>query len=175
MTIPLVVLAVLSVIGGFINIPEVFTHGGERLSAFLSGDGGPIREFADFHVSHTTEWILMALTTIIALAAIFAAWLRYRNYKEEQPSAIASLLQNKWYVDELYEGLIVKPVNWLGRFASGGLERRGIDALVNGVGRLVHYGGRQLRWLQSGQVGSYVLLMVISMVLFFALQFFLRK
>jgi hypothetical protein len=55
------------------------------------------------------------------------------------------------------------------------LERSGIDALVNGVGRLVNYGGRQMRWLQSGQVGSYVLLMVISMLLFFVLQFFLRR
>jgi len=47
--------------------------------------------------------------------------------------------------------------------------------LVNGVGKLVNYGSRQLRLLQSGQVGSYVLLMVISMVLIFLLQFFLRK
>jgi NADH-quinone oxidoreductase subunit L len=46
---------------------------------------------------------------------------------------------------------------------------------VNGVGRLVNYGGRQLRWIQSGHVGAYVLLMVVSMVLFFVLQFFLKK
>ena len=60
-------------------------------------------------------------------------------------------------------------------FANDFIERSGIDALVNGVGKLVNYGGRQLRWLQSGQVGSYVLLMVVSMLLFFVLQFFLRK
>jgi NADH-quinone oxidoreductase subunit L len=54
-------------------------------------------------------------------------------------------------------------------------ERSGIDAVVNGVGKLVNYGSRQMRWLQSGQVGNYVLLMVISMLLFFVLQFFLRK
>jgi NADH-quinone oxidoreductase subunit L len=71
--------------------------------------------------------------------------------------------------------MVVKPVNKLGIFANKYIERSGIDALVNGVGRLVNYGGRQLRWLQSGQVGSYVLLMVISMVLFFVLQFFFRK
>ncbi|MBK5271837.1 MAG: hypothetical protein JJE22_12570, partial [Bacteroidia bacterium] len=50
-----------------------------------------------------------------------------------------------------------------------------VDGLVNGVGRLVSYSSRQLRLLQSGQVGNYVLLMVISMLLIFVLQFFLRK
>jgi NADH-quinone oxidoreductase subunit L len=78
-------------------------------------------------------------------------------------------------LDEFYNAIIVKPVNRLGVFADRFLERSGIDAAVNGVGRLVSYGSRQLRWLQSGQVGSYVLLMVISMVLFFVLEFFLRR
>ena len=78
-------------------------------------------------------------------------------------------------MDELYDAIIVKPINKLGVIANNYFERSGIDALVNGVGRMVNYGSRQMRWLQSGQVGSYVLLMVISMLLFFVLQFFLRK
>jgi len=47
--------------------------------------------------------------------------------------------------------------------------------MVNGVGRLVQYGGRQLRWIQSGQVGSYVLLMVLGILVFFVIQFFIKK
>jgi NADH-quinone oxidoreductase subunit L len=78
-------------------------------------------------------------------------------------------------VDELYDSIVVRPVNKLGVFANKYFEKSGIDALVNGVGRMVNYGGRQMRWLQSGQVGSYILLMVISMLMFFVLQFFLRK
>ena len=78
-------------------------------------------------------------------------------------------------MDELYEAIIVRPLHKLGAFVNTFIERGTIDAMVNGVGRLVNYGGRQLRWLQSGQVGNYVLLMVISMVVFFVLQFFLRK
>jgi NADH-quinone oxidoreductase subunit L len=171
MTIPLIVLAILSAVGGFINIPEVFGRGGERLTEFLA----PVVPGAEVTVSHSTEWLLMGLTTVIAVIAIFIAWSRYKTYKEEQPSAFGKILQNKWYVDELYEGIVVKPLNKLGAFANTALEKSGIDALVNGVGRLVNYSGRQLRWLQSGQVGSYVLLMVISMVIFFVLEFFLRK
>jgi NADH-quinone oxidoreductase subunit L len=152
-------------------VPEVFVHGGEKLAEFLA----PVVPTSIHHVSHTTEYLLMTLTTVIAIVAIIIAWMRYRNYKEEQTNAVGKLFQNKWYVDELYNSIVVKPVNKLGLFANTYLEKSGIDGLVNGVGKLINYGGRQMRWLQSGQVGSYVLLMVISMLLFFVLQFFLRK
>ncbi len=174
MTIPLVILAILSIAGGFIGIPEIFVQGWDRLGAFLSG--AEIKNIKhDAPVSHATEYILMALTTVVAVVAIIIAWLRYRNYREEQPTAIGKVLENKWYVDELYDKIFVKPVNRLGIVADRFLERSGIDFIVNGIGRLVNYGGRQMRWLQSGQIGSYVLLMVISMVLFFVIQFFLKK
>ena len=88
---------------------------------------------------------------------------------------LTRFLANKWYIDELYDAIIVKPIQKLGTFADTVFERGAIDALVNGVGRLVNYSSRQIRWLQSGQVGSYVLLMVISMVLFFVIEFFIRK
>jgi NADH-quinone oxidoreductase subunit L len=53
------------------------------------------------------------------------------------------------------------------------LENKVIDGLVNGVGKAVNYGSRQLRWLQSGQVGAYILLMVIGMLVLFIIQLFL--
>ena len=171
MTIPLVVLAVLSIIGGFVGVPEVFVHGGEKLAAFLS----PVVPAAVHHIEHSTEYMLMALTTGIVIVAIIVVWLRYGKYREEQPSTMGRVLEHKWYVDELYDAIIVKPVYKLGSFANKYIEKSGIDGLVNGVGRLVSYGSRQMRWLQSGQVGSYVLLMVVSMVLFIILQFFIRK
>ena len=171
MTIPLIALAVLSIIGGFIGVPEVFMHGGEKLAEFLA----PVVPTAAHHIDHSTELLLMGLTTAIAVIAIIIAWMRYRKYREEQPSAVGKFFEHKWYVDELYNNVIVKPLLGLGAIANKYFEKSGIDALVNGVGRLVNYGGRQMRWLQSGQVGSYVLLMVVSMLLFFVLQFFLRK
>jgi len=106
---------------------------------------------------------------------IGVAWSMYRNYKEKEATGFAKVLENKWYVDELYDVIIVKPLNWLGSFLNSFFDKKIVDGIVNGIGRLVIYGGRQLRWLQSGQVGTYVLLMVISMLLFFVLQFFIRK
>ena len=172
MTIPLIVLAILSIVGGFVGVPELFMEGGERLTAYLSP---VIKPQDELHIEHSTEWILIGITTAISVIAIVLAWSRYKTYREEQPTAFGNLLQNKWYVDELYDSVFVKPINKLSVVASRYFERSGIDAMVNGVGKLVNYGGRQLRWLQSGQVGNYVLLMVISMFLFFVWQFFLRK
>jgi NADH-quinone oxidoreductase subunit L len=171
MTIPLIILAILSIIGGWIGIPALFMQGGERLSEFLR----PVVTSKEVHVDHATEWILVGLTTVIAVIAILIAYFRYRTYREEKVTALGRTLENKWYVDELYDAVIVRPLNVFGGVVNKFIERGTIDAMVNGVGRLVNYGGRQLRWMQSGQVGAYVLLMVISMVLLFVLQFFLRK
>jgi NADH-quinone oxidoreductase subunit L len=172
MTIPLIVLAILSIIGGFVGIPEIFMKGGEGLADFLSPVISPVTHHT---IARSTEMLLMGITTAVTVISILFAWSRYRNYKEEQTGSFGRVLQNKWYVDELYDSVFVRPINKLGVFANRYFEKSGIDAMVNGVGRLVNYGGRQLRWIQSGQVGSYVLLMVISMVLFFVFEFFLRK
>ena len=172
MTIVLVILAILSVIGGFIGIPGVIMKGADKLTEFLS-PVIPVR--VEEAVSSSTEFSLMALSTGLVVVAIIAAWLRFRKYEFKPSKGLGKVLENKWYVDEFYDAIIVKPLNKLGEILNEGLEKSGIDALVNGIGRAVQYGGRQLRWLQSGQVGSYVLLMVVSIVLFFVLQFFLRK
>lgn len=173
MTIVLVVLAVLSIIGGLVGIPEVFMKGGDRISEFLSpviiqhGEHGT--------VSHSTEYMLMALSTGLVIGAIFLAWIKFRNYQRSEATGLGKVLENKWYVDELYDKIIVKPLHWLGGFFKDVFEKTVVDGLVNGVGKMVNYSSRQLRLLQSGQVGSYVLLMVLSMVIIFVLQFFLRK
>ena len=117
----------------------------------------------------------MALSTALVLGAIIAAWFVYRNYQRKEATGFAKVLENKWYVDELYESIIVQPLHKFGGLLKNIVDPKLVDGLVNGVGRAVNYGSRQLRLLQSGQVGSYVLLMVLSMVLIFAIQFFLRK
>jgi NADH-quinone oxidoreductase subunit L len=119
--------------------------------------------------------MLMALSSGLVLVVIIVAWLMFRNYKRSEASGLGKVLENKWYVDELYDAIIVRPLHKFGGFLNSVFERSVVDGLVNGVGKAVNYGSRQLRLLQSGQVGSYVLLMVLSMVLIFVLQFFLRK
>jgi NADH-quinone oxidoreductase subunit L len=173
MTLPLIILAVLSIAGGWIGIPEVIREGGDYLTAFLAPAVSSIPH--EHHLSHSDEYLLMGISTGLVLATIAGAWFVYRNYQRKEATGFAKVLENKWYVDELYDSIIVKPLHWLGGFLKDIFDLKVVDGLVNGAGRLVNYGSRQLRLLQSGQVGSYVLLMVLSMVLIFAIQFFLRK
>lgn len=176
-TIPLIVLAVLSVIGGFIGIPEFIMHGGHKLAAFLQPIVAPSAKLLPVHeVSHSTEWILTGLSSALIIAVVFFAWNKFsRKPDTEEATGFGKVLANKWYVDELYEKVIVNPLAKLGGFFNNIFEKLVVDGLVNGVGRLVSYSSRQLRLLQSGQVGSYVLLMVLSILLVFVIQFFLRK
>ena len=117
----------------------------------------------------------MGLSTGLVLLVILFTWFRFRKYTATPTQGLGKLLENKWYVDELYDTIIVKPLARMAEFLRSWIETRIIDGLVNGVGRSVLYAGRQLRLLQSGQVGSYVLLMVVSMVLILLIQFFIRK
>jgi NADH-quinone oxidoreductase subunit L len=172
MTVPLIVLAILSIIGGFVGIPEVFMKGGDRLGEFLSP---VIKTQAEHSVSHSTEYMLMGLSTSLVVAMIIAAWVMFRNYKAKESSAFGKILENKWYVDELYDSIVVQPLHRFAGFLKSVIETKVVDGLVNGVDKAVNYGSRQFRLLQSGQVGSYVLLMVVSMVLIFVIQFFIRK
>jgi NADH-quinone oxidoreductase subunit L len=113
-------------------------------------------------------------TGLVILTIVFACF-RFKNYQPKEEKGFGKILENKWYVDELYDKIIVNTLNKLAGFLNNFFERFIIDGIVNGVGRAVNYGSRQLRLLQSGQVGSYVLLMVLSILLLLLYQFFIKK
>src|SRR6478735_6156421 len=171
MTIPLIVLAVLAAIGGFVGIPEVFIKGGDKLTPFLSS----VIPTNHHPVIRSTEFFLMGLSGVLVVATIIFTWFRFKNYQQKEQKGFGKVLENKWYVDELYDKVIARPLNKLAGFLNNFFERFIIDGIVNGVGRAVNYGSRQLRLLQSGQVGSDVLLMVLSILLLLLYQFFIKK
>ncbi len=177
MTLPLIILAILSVVAGFVGIPEVFAPNSHALANFLDPIFAPSAKLQEaHHLSHSTEYILIGVSVAAALIAALYAWVKFsKNPDIEEPTGFGKTLANKWYVDEIYDTVFVKPVNAFGKALNLSVERNLIDWVVNGVGKMVNYGGRQLRWLQSGQVGSYVLLMVLSILAFFALQFLTKK
>jgi NADH-quinone oxidoreductase subunit L len=179
-TLPLIILAILAVVGGLVGIPEVFVQHGHKLGEFLAPVFDQTNKYVSTHstaheLAHQTELILMGASVLLALIAIYFAWSKYSRYERTEAGAtgVARVLDNKWYVDEIYDAVILRPIKSLSVFFNNIIEKRGIDGLVNGVGKSVNYGGRQLRWLQSGQVGAYVLLMVIGMLVLFIIQLFL--
>lgn len=170
MTFPLIILAILAVIGGFVGVPHVL-GGHNEIAAFLQ-PVIPVHEAAQ-PVSATTEYALMGGVTLAVIAVIAFAYAQNKNFTAKENTGFGKVLENKWYVDEIYEAVIVKPVQSIGAFFSNIMEKKGIDGLVNGVGRAVNYGSRQIRLLQTGHVGTYVLLMVIGILVLFIVQMFL--
>ena len=169
MTVPLIILAVLSAIAGFVNIPALF-GGTESLTHFLSP---VIQQTHQTTLSHATEYMLMGGAVVLILAVISWAYFKFKNYEpKEESSAFGKILENKWYVDELYNSILVKPLQAIAAFFNTIVEKKGIDGMVNGVGKVVNYGSRQIRLLQSGQIGNYVLLMVLGILVLFIIQLF---
>jgi NADH-quinone oxidoreductase subunit L len=173
MTLPLMVLAFFAVVAGFIGIPELFAPNAHALEHFLAPVFAGSAALAHaHHIEHATEWILMGTATTIILIVIVYAITKFKKYENADPNTgIAKVLENKWYIDELYDTVIVKPLYWFASVLKNSVEKLVIDGAVNGVGKLVGYGSRQFRLLQSGQVGSYILMMVMALVLFIIIWF----
>lgn len=179
MTFPLIVLAVLSAVGGFLNLPEAL-GGSYGLATFLSPvftDSSII--MGNAHINHSTEYILM---TVSGLAAILMAVWAYRKYvsKSVVPNddrvkrdLLANLSYNKFYVDEIYDALVVRPLDRLSTFFYRIVDKKGIDGIVNGIANGFNQSGKGIRLLQGGNVGLYIFLMVIGMIAIFIYGFYI--
>ncbi|WP_336518067.1 NADH-quinone oxidoreductase subunit L [Pollutibacter soli] len=178
MTIPLVVLALLSVFGGFIGVPEVLMKNGHQLENYLAPvfAQSTAKMHEEHHLSHVMEYMMMFGVAAIILVIIIIAWNKFSRYQKTTAEAtgLGRVLENKWYVDEIYDTVISRPLLGFSSFLSK-FDKIFIDGIVNGVGRLVQYSSRQLRWIQSGQVGSYILIMVTATILLFIIQFFWKS
>ena len=168
MTLPLILLAIASAIAGAIGVPEIM-GGHHWLAVHLTSIVGAPHSS---HLAHTTEWMLMGISVSIAVIAVIIAISIYRKKADDEPqTALGKFLYNKWYVDELYDAVIVRPLDKLAAFLKNTIEKNVIDGAVNGTGKIVQYGARQIRLMQSGQVGYYILFMVLSIILLFVLWF----
>ena len=173
MTGPLVVLGVLSAVGGILNVPALY-HGGEWLHHWLEPVVHPgAALLPEAQLSSATEWMLVGIAVATAIVGMVGAWrllrpqdlVPARSAPEER--GFARVLRNKWYVDEIYDALIVRPIVWLSREVLWKqVDQRVIDgAAVNGAARGARALGWANRWLQTGQVGMYVAVFVVGVLL----------
>jgi NADH-quinone oxidoreductase subunit L len=163
------VLAVLSVVGGFIGIPEVL-GGSNWLAEYLSPVIYNIGEKEVHLLSHSTEYMLMGISTSLVIVMIIAAYVIYMSKKslpvaEGKEAGIQKLLYNKYYIDEIYHAVITKPLQGLSGFFGKVLDNVVIDGIVNGVGKGVEAGSRALRYTQSGSISVYLFAMVIGIII----------
>jgi NADH-quinone oxidoreductase subunit L len=169
MTGPLVVLAALSAIGGLLNLPSFL--GGGALERWLEPVTAPAAASFPLVMPHgQTEVFLIAGAVLIGVAGLLAGW-RATLRRPTLPAAeapadtgLARLLYRKYYVDEIYDAVIVRPLVWLSRAVLWKTVDQGVvdGAAVNGTAKL----SRGLGWLgsrlQTGQVGVYVVLFLVG-------------
>jgi NADH-quinone oxidoreductase subunit L len=155
MTIPLIVLAILTVVAGLaVGIPS---SNGTAFARFL----GPVLPLDEAEHSAGVAFSLLVLSAVVAIAGVALAWVVYGRSPVRAASIgvarnpLHKLLLEKYYVDEIYDFLIVQPIYrlslWLARVFDPGV----VDGLVNGVATAVTAWARGMRRVQTGFVMNY--------------------
>jgi NADH-quinone oxidoreductase subunit L len=160
MTVPLLALALLSLLGGALNLP-----GAETFARWLEHTLGPAAENG-FNLA------VAGISTGLALLGVAIAWLIYRRpaLKADDPlrpalGIVFRGMEQKWKVDELYDWLIVRRYTALARFLAGRVDQGFIDGIANGLAAAVKDLSTALRPLQTGYVRTYVLSILLGVVL----------
>ncbi|HEV7349290.1 NADH-quinone oxidoreductase subunit L [Telluribacter sp.] len=173
MTIPLIILAVFSAVGGFMGVPEAL-GGTHYLAEFMSPlyEGARLvnpEAFAATTLGHSEEYLLMGVSVVVALVAAGAAYVMYVSRQAvpapesvERP-ALQRVVYNKYYIDEIYNAVFVRPIGTLSNLLYSFGEFF-IDLVVNGTGRLVKGLSGQVRQTQTGSTGYYIFAMVVGIV-----------
>ena len=172
---PLVVLGVLSVMGGWLAAPTFF-GGVDRFEEFLGPAMGQARAAGNAAASRSLETQLAAVAVGIALAGfLMAGWfyLRRRDTPERLAKSFSrayALLLNKYYVDEIYAATLVKPLVWIStRVLWNAVDEGAIDGSVNGLADGAQAVGGRLRRVESGNTRSYAAWVVVGAILFIAM------
>jgi NADH-quinone oxidoreductase subunit L len=165
-TVPLILLAILSVVGGALNLPGVLTL--EHWLGHTFGEG----EASQFVVS-------VALISLgVALAGLAVAWLIYgrrENVTRETVDPLAKPLgflfngmKNKWWVDELYQAVVVRPFKGFTAFLALKFDLGFIDGIGNGLGKLTRWAAMSVRQLQNGYVRFYAVMFLLGVIAIFS-------
>ena len=174
MTIPLIVLAVLAVIGGWVGLPEGFLWG-DKISEFLAPSVG---NYAP--VLHGSFVGLTSASLGLAGLGILLAWYFYIKAPgmpyliAYQAQSVYNVLLNKYYVDDFYNTIVTRPLFWMSTFVLGGvIDSFMIDGLVNGAGLTVETGGQMSRRLETGNVQQYAFVYVLGVLAIVAYYLYL--
>jgi len=179
MTIPLILLAIGAVVSGWIGIPPVIGEAiGLEHSAWFYEFLAPVVGHPHAEGSHSAELFVMTLSIIAGIGGIGLAFYIYSGDAERAEALlkrpllkkIHTVLWNKYYVDELYHFIIVRPVLWTARTVVEAVTDIGIiEAIVNGVPRVIGRLSERLRVIQTGLVSHYALWMAGAMFLIIAI------
>jgi NADH-quinone oxidoreductase subunit L len=167
MSIPLMVLAALSVVGGFVGFPII--EGANKFKEFLAPAITPL-----VHEVHTPAWFeitMMIFSMAVAAAGIYTAYKMYIKRPElpekvtQKIPVIYDLVFHKYYVDEIYDATVVEPIKNGSDFLWHGVDNNVVDGAVNGSATTIGWLSSHLRKLETGFVQNYALAILIGVVL----------
>ncbi|GAB4487393.1 MAG: NADH-quinone oxidoreductase subunit L [Thermodesulfovibrionales bacterium] len=175
MTVPLMLLCVGAVASGWVGIPHLL-GGGAHFTEFMK----PALGHPEAHGSHSEEWIVMAISVVAGFSGIGLAYFMYMMQPglpaklAQQFGAVHRVLFNKYYVDELYSRIIVRPAIWTAKNVLIAItDARMIEAIVNGVPQTIGAFSSLLRRAQTGVMQNYAAIMAAG-ALAIVLIMFLR-
>jgi NADH-quinone oxidoreductase subunit L len=179
MTLPLVILCILAVVGGLLGLPEVF-HVQHAFKTYLSSVTEGSAQYLVHHekVSHATEIALMSFAGIGAIVVILFAYNKYVKQNalpanDSELTGLNKVISNKFYVDEIYETVFVKPITVLSDLFLVLVDKLIIDLAVNATAWIVATTGKTMRLMQTGNTGFYVFAMVIGMMVLLIIRLFI--
>lgn len=172
MTVPLMILAVLSVLGGLIGLPELL---GVKnwIGSYLDN---VIIMKSYLGLSHETEWLLMGLAVAGAAASIYFAYQLYLVNgilpvdDEKELKWWQRIIYHKFYVDELYDFMIRKPMDFAGKVCFKFFEKVLLEGIVEGVGNFTLFLGEWIRKIHAGNIAYYIMAMMISIIVIFMMM-----
>jgi NADH-quinone oxidoreductase subunit L len=188
MTVPLMVLAALSMFGGWVNVPEALHRGwvglfgtlpmSEGLHHWLEPIVGRATEIRAEHVGEfahaaplgggeatwATLSTLMAAVVVASAAVLVGRWAIRPATASSEPAGFKGVLYHKWYVDELYDRIVVRPVVSASRFLWRVVDAGIVDGVVNATGSLARAFGFLGSMFQTGAVNTYALMLAAGVV-----------
>ena len=172
MTVPLMLLCVGAVAAGWVGIPHL-VGGGAHFTEFMK----PVLGHPEGHGTHAEEWMVMGISVLVGLAGIGLAYFMYILRPElparisQQFGAVHKVLFNKYYVDEFYDFIIIRPTIWIAKnVLIGFTDARIIEAIVNGVPNAIAAFSSGLRRMQTGLMQHYATIMATGILLIIAMM-----
>jgi NADH-quinone oxidoreductase subunit L len=169
MTIPLVILAVLSVVGGALNVPHLL--GGHEAMKHYLATAAPALGASSLQLTAAVEWTLMGITTALVLATVVLAYRRFAIAPTLDGDSASMpmpkrLLAERWRIDELYAWAFERPFGWLStQFHAVGEQRVMIPVMV-GFGAITLRLGGLVRRIQTGNASFHLLAMLAGIIIF---------
>jgi NADH-quinone oxidoreductase subunit L len=165
MTVPLVILAALSVVGGFIGMPHIL--GPDYIEHFLDPVFAQALEIIPVHHAvESTELTLMGVSVVLAAISILISMKMFKSGAKLQlgEGGLFNTLKNKYYIDEIYDAIIINPLRKACDIFYSILDVKVIDGAVNGAGKFFTSLSLDWRRLQTGVIQDYAIVSIAGII-----------